>query len=214
MDTLKCRQVLEDRAKEVETFFKPDSDDSNAEDGSSKQEEVVEKLSTATELDDGNQDSSCRPASVLVSADGINDELTKTSEEPTAAAGQLLRSFSPPLEENAMDTFEAGSGHPPDCARDPSERLPHADSDDSMDGLTPVFSHKEKIDYAKRLSIAKVSVPTLHGRPGELLDLDGGDASSIPIQKEKVNSLMELFVQQVQTSANKKSPQKKEMQIK
>ena len=61
------------------------------------------------------------------------------------------------------------------------------------------------MENIKRLSIAKVNKPTLHGRPGQLLDFDS-ENTSIPDQKEKVNNLIERFVQQVTNT--KKSPRK------
>lgn len=82
-------------------------------------------------------------------------------------------------------------------------------SNDSWPELSSAFSHKDKVENIKRLSIAKVSKPTLHGRPGQLLDLDVEPVSTE--QKAKVNSLIDRFVQQV--TATKKSPKKKDVQI-
>ena len=83
------------------------------------------------------------------------------------------------------------------------------DSNDSLFEYSSVFSHKEKVENIKRLSIARVNKPTLHGRPGQLLDLDA--EATTPDQKSKVDNLIERFVQQV--TSTKKSPQKKDVQI-
>lgn len=74
----------------------------------------------------------------------------------------------------------------------------------------PISSYKEKVENVRRLSIAKISKPTLHGRPGEVLDFDL-DTACTSDQKANVNDLIERFVQQATNT--KKSPQKKDHQI-
>lgn len=83
------------------------------------------------------------------------------------------------------------------------------ESDDSMQGYSSVFTNKDKLDNIKRLSIAKVNKPILHGKPGQLLDLDVEPISTE--EKAKVNHLIERFVEQVTNT--KKSPQKRDVQI-
>lgn len=216
------RQVLEDRAKEVETFFKSDSEESETEESSVSGTAVCPTNNVPTTDGDGRSSTSNGIEALSPKKDHVIHQDLPKIQSPQD------------LEENARDTFENEdiSDHPtaedsPADGQQADENLssrqgsktpqqicppPVNDLEDSTDSLTPVYSLKEKIENAKRLSITKVNLPTLHGRPGQLLDLDDGLSLS-PDRKSKVDSLVERYVQQVKTSSNTKTPQKKEVEI-
>ena len=79
------------------------------------------------------------------------------------------------------------------------------------------ISDKDKFENLKRLSIAKLDCsPSLHGSPGQFIDLvDSADVKDPKdgAANKGLNSLMDLFVKQV-TSCAQKSPTKKDVHIK
>ena len=90
---------------------------------------------------------------------------------------------------------------------------PPVQSEDALDHFEPVFSEKVKLETLKRLSIAKATLnPTLHGKPGEMLELDEEFASKTDCEHKKVQNLIERFVQQV--NYTKASPKERDIQIK
>ena len=210
-------QVLEDRAKEVETFFKSESEESEAEENpkSEPSPAVVEKQPFDT-------------AEAPVELNSIEQLPTETSETITglsATAGtsecsenlsQLLQTEEKP-EEKSADRVEKPRiiiEDPPEEIESiisPMKTLVEMDKLESSPDLSHsvAMDHKERLANLKRMSIASVPKPSLHGRPGQIIDLndDGDDTGS----KAGVNNLIERFVEQV--SSLKKSPRKKDVQL-
>lgn len=207
--------MLEDRAKEIEEFFKSDSDESDNEDKTvslvtNDQEPLLPKedcthrqqlTSDAAEND--------MPESVKIPLSLSDSEPQPVPQEMREITNDWNEDIDISGEENVNKiTDELPLQVDSEREKEPTLLLSEH-SNDSWQDLSSVFSHKEKIENIKRLSIAKVNKPTLHGRPGQLLDLDVEPLSTE--QKTNVNSLIDRFVQQV-TSA-KKSPKKKNVQI-
>jgi hypothetical protein len=210
-------QVLEDRAKEVETFFKSDSEESEAE------ENPKSEPSPAVE---GKQPFDTAEAPVeLNSIEQLATETSETIAGLSATAGtsecsenlsQLLQTEEKP-EEKSADRVEK----PRIIIEDPPEEIEFIISPMKtlveMEKLerspdlshSVAMDHKERLANLKRMSIANVPKPSLHGRPGQIIDLndDGDDTGS----KAGVNNLIERFVEQV--SSHKKSPRKKDVQL-
>lgn len=206
--------MLEERTKEIEEFFKSDSEESENEDNKTnplpsndketvqpKQDCQQQHISDATENDKlesekiplslSNSDSQPIPQEMEEIVNDWNQEINISQEENENKITHQL-----PLQIDNQIEKE-------------SPLLLSEHSNDSWQDLSSVFTQKEKIENIKRLSVAKVSKPTLHGRPGQLLDLDVEPISTE--QKNKVNSLIDRFVQQV--TGTKKSPKKKDVQI-
>ena len=210
-------QVLEDRAKEVEAFFKSESEESEAEENpkSEPSPAVVEKQPFDT-------------AEAPVELNSIEQLPTETSETITglsATAGtsecsenlsQLLQTEEKP-EEKSADRVEKPRiiiEDPPEEIESiisPMKTLVEMDKLESSPDLSHsvAMDHKERLANLKRMSIAIVPKPSLHGRPGQIIDLndDGADTGS----KAGVNNLIERFVEQV--SSLKKSARKKDVQL-
>jgi hypothetical protein len=217
------RQVLEDRVKEIEEFFKSESEESENETENLVTISIPEKVLS---LPSNQELLVVDPFPTLITTDNVPDvpeNISLESKKPQSAttASYNVDKSSQPDSEGHNDAFsnhsvhkeKAGSSNSFDEASHEikySADLISDGSNDSWLDLSSVFSHKEKVENVKRLSIAKVKNPTLHGRPGQLLDFDL-ENSSARDQKEKVNNLIERFVQQVTNT--KKSPQKKEVQI-
>ena len=227
---------MEDRAKEVEDFFKSESEESENESEkptslipSSEQEtpqptpvvnclELKEELSRAT--DTLSVSAFVDPTEEISTTNLVDIEKTKSPTAESSVNSQFAHqedgeTKSQDLHSTALeDNNENGIANK--VVLDLKNEIPKEStaliSDDSNDSLfeySSVFSHKEKVENIKRLSIARVNKPTLHGRPGQLLDLDA--EATTPDQKSKVDNLIERFVQQV--TSTKKSPQKKDVQI-
>lgn len=219
----------------METFFKSDSEESGTENGikeAYREPDELEKHFPANDelTTEGNEKSVSEKAKkTACSEESLHsndlDEIVEThlkldKEKPSVSASNIEGFQQEPnqdlgeLKEKKEATTAANSpGKDDENPRSVSLSLEdHLDDEVSLDTIVPIFNQKDKIDSAKRLSIAKVSVPVLHGRPGELLDLDEGD-SSTPNVKDKVNSLIERFVEQVTSCTNKKSPLKKDIEI-
>ncbi len=215
--------MLEDRVKEIEDFFKSESEESENE--TEKGDTVLlhdqEVLPPNPELS-----SAVDSNPTLTSVDNVPDvpeKILVESENPQSpTTSQNVEMISPPDYQEHIETTNNSAAVPHDMAgssnsidKATNEVKSSADlisdgSNDSWLDFSSVFSHKEKVENIKRLSIAKVNKPTLHGRPGQLLDFDL-ESESTPDQKEKVNNLIERFVQQVTNT--KKSPKKKDIQI-
>lgn len=224
--------MLEDRVKEIEEFFKSESEESENE---------TEKVDSVTDQVLLHDKEVLPPNPELPSAVDSNPSLTSVDNVPGVAEKILLESENPqspstsfnvemnsPLDSlEDIDTtnnsaaapqdmgsaIEAGSSNSVDKATHEVKSSADLISDGSNDSwldFSAGFSHKEKVENIKRLSIAKVNKPTLHGRPGQLLDFDL-ESEATPDQKEKVNNLIERFVQQVTNT--KKTPKKKDIQI-
>lgn len=214
--------MLEDRAKEVEEFFKSESEDSEHEQQASLPSKKQNPVLPTQELPDAVDSL----AMVFINTEDISvkDAMECDKRKPPIADcsvdSQLvsredvemkspLRNLDVAIGGNNLDNteklaFKLGSEIPKEPTAVVSD-----ESNDSWLEYSTVFSHKEKVENIKRLSVAKVSKPTLHGRPGQLLDLDV--ETTTPDQKAKVDNLIERFVQQVTNT--KKSPQKKDVQI-
>ncbi len=215
--------MLEDRAKEVEDFFKSESEDSEHEQQGSLSSNKQSPVPLTQELPDAVDS---LPVVFMNSTEDISvkDAMECDKRKPPiadcSADSQLvsredvemkspLRNLDVAAEGNNLDktdqlAFKLGSEIPKEPTAVKSD-----ESNDSWLEYSTVFSHKEKVENIKRLSVAKVNKPTLHGRPGQLLDLEV--ETTTPDQKAKVNNLIERFVQQVTNT--KKSPQKKDVQI-
>lgn len=217
--------MLEDRVKEIEEFFKSESEESENETES-------EKLVTIPLRDQVLQLPSNQELSSVVDSFPTLTSIDNVPDVPEKISLQSEKPQSPVTSCNADKSSQPGSEEHNDTSSNHAVSKEKTGSSNSFDKVTneikdsadwisdssndswlnssSVFSHKEKVENVKRLSIAKVNKPTLHGRPGQLLELDLENIST-PDQKEKVNNLIERYVQQVTNT--KKSPQKKDVQI-
>ena len=220
------RQVLEDRVKEIEEFFKSESEESENETENLVTISIPEKVLSLP----SNQELLVVDSfPTLITIDNVPDvpeniSLESEKSQSVTTASYNVDKSSQPDSEGHNEAIDASSNHSVHKEKagssnsfdEASHEIKYSadlisdGSNDSWLDLSSVFSHKEKVENVKRLSIAKVKNPTLHGRPGQLLDFDL-ENSSVRDQKEKVNNLIERFVQQVTNT--KKSPQKKEVQI-
>jgi len=209
--------VLEDRAKEVETFFKSDSEESEAE------ETPKSEPSPAVE-----EQQPIDTAEAPVEPNSMEQLPTETSESitglsATAGTSECSENLSKPpeTEEKPEEKSADRVDKPRIVIEDPPEEIESAISpmksavemeklESSPDlSHSVAMDHKERLANLKRMSIANVPKPSLHGRPGQIIDLndDGDDTGS----KAGVNNLIERFVEQV--SSLKKSPRKKDVQL-
>ena len=227
----------------METFFKSDSEESETENGIKEAHkdpvELEKHLPDNIELTrEENENSVSEEAKRTAGSEESlhSDDVDKIVESPfqadkvaptsvTTSSTEVFQQQPNLLQqESNQDLGEIEEKIDPETAADSPRKDGESlrpvslsledqlDDEVSLDTMVPIFSQKDKIDSAKRLSIAKVSVPVLHGRPGELLDLDGGDSSTHNI-KDNVNSLIERFVEQVTSCNSKKSPLKKDIEI-
>lgn len=204
--------VLEDSVKEIEEFFKSESEES--------ENEIVESAETplpSTETPLPSTESFLPSTEILLPSTEIfllsTEILLPSTEISLPSTESPIPSTEIPLpstESNLPSTdHEIQTKSSTEFVADgPAELDNKTETVSCPEEIMP--SYKEKVENLKRISISKISKPTLHGRPGQVLDFDL-DVTSMSEQKANVNNLIERFVQQV--TSTKKSPQKKDHQI-
>ncbi|KAI9565287.1 hypothetical protein GHT06_009075 [Daphnia sinensis] len=223
-------QVLEDRVKEIEEFFKSESEESQSE---NEIGENFESLPPSRDHKHLLEQHGCAPANfVQISTCPSNissttDKIPCETDKVKIATVQCTTNSEAVLPEEETETVGNTSIHQVNsCSENSIDKTIVQSKDEGTKSLPeclmgmdvpadscqedPMSFYKEKVENVKRLSIAKISKPTLHGRPGEVLDFDL-DTACTSDQEAKVNDLIERFVQQV--TSTKKSPQKKDHQI-
>ena len=205
MQLILCSQVLEDRVKEVEEFFKSDDEDesvpcvTDAIHGEIKKDQVEAEAPPIAEQEIRSAEpaADCNESTLEPMANLNHDSVVQDVPLADATVGASdVSSSATAAVEAALET--AAKLESPKVVEDSPDLFPELVID----------SHKEHVANLKRISIANVPKPSLHGRPGQVIDLNDGDTSSAG-DKGGVNSLIERFVQQV--SGVKKSPRKKEV---
>ncbi|XP_059350212.1 claspin-like isoform X2 [Daphnia carinata] len=220
-------QVLEDRVKEIEEFFKSESEESQSDN------EIGDKFASLPRQRDQmhqHEQHECTPADPIQAPacsseiSDSTDQIPFETEKVKIAAVQGTADSEAVLPEEETETVRNTILQQDNsCLKNSIEKTLVPLKDDGLKSLhgcmldvradpchDDPMSYKEKVENVKRLSIAKISKPTLLGRPGQVLDFDL-DTTCTPDLKANVNDLIKRFVQQV--TSTKKSPQKKDRQI-
>lgn len=151
--------MLEDRAKELETFFKSDSEGSDVE---------------------GRTDTPTADTSPLAEEATTENNAPKEEQVEPAALSNISHQPQPfidsakPSEITEPDTVVV---EPPPQSSDTANTVERTEGLNSLAVLEESVSvdlHKERLADLKRMSIANISKPSLHGRPGQVIDLNDG----------------------------------------
>ena len=229
--------MLEERAREVETFFQSESEESDSETVDKEEKEegpkvteslgdifaeetaVVEETPAVGETPVADKAPAVEETPLIVETPVV-EETPVVVETPALEATPVTVEI-PVVEETPAveETPSAAVGEAAlslDWDEEEEPKIKKEKDEENFDvEMKCVISDKDKFENLKRLSIAKLdSCPSLHGSPGQFINLV--DATSVKdpgAANTGLNNLMDLFVKQV-TSCAKKSPTKKDVHIK